>query len=63
MTDNDSVVSDDEMDEYPEITQADFGRAMFRIGRIPVKRGPEAGNRLDAADRIESGTQNQEGLE
>lgn len=29
---------DDEMDEYPELTQADFDRAIFRIGLQPAQR-------------------------
>ena len=37
MNNNTPVPIDDEMDEYPELTQADFDRAIFRIGLQPAQ--------------------------
>lgn len=39
---------DDEMDEYPELTQADFERAVFPIGLKPAQRRQGVSIVLDA---------------
>ncbi|HRJ40614.1 MAG: BrnA antitoxin family protein [Caldilineaceae bacterium] len=45
--DSSSQISD-EWDEYPELTQADFDRATFRIGLKPVQRKQGVAIVLDA---------------
>jgi len=39
---------DAQMDEYPELTQADFDRAVHRIGLKPAQRGRGVSIVLDA---------------
>jgi len=39
----------DELDEYPEITQADFDRAVFRVGLQPTQRRQGVAIVLDAS--------------
>lgn len=48
MNNNSSSPINDELDEYPEITQADFDRATFRIGRKPAPKRQGVAIVLDA---------------
>ncbi len=48
MNNNAPVPIDDEMDEYPEMTQADFDRAIFRIGLQPAQPRQETLIVIDA---------------
>lgn len=43
------IDNDDELDEYPEITQDDFDRATFRVGLKPAARTEGIPIVLDAA--------------
>lgn len=48
MKKNYSIETSDQMDEYPEITQADLDRASLRQGRQPVQRKQRITILLDA---------------
>lgn len=48
MNNDSSSLINDEPDEYPELTQADFDRAVFRIGLKPAQRRQGISIVLDA---------------
>jgi len=48
MNNDSSSQINEEMDEYPEMTQSDFDRAVFRVGLKPAKRRQGVSIVLDA---------------